>query len=82
MIDFAEDPAFSSRYSLRGNDEAAVRKIFDGSLREQLKVGDPLCVEGEGEWLAIYRSAKRVSPEELGDFVERSRGLAAALDPH
>lgn len=75
-IDFADDPDFSRGYRLRGVDEDALRRVFHPVLRRHLADEKDLCIEGGGEWLAIFRHSKRVPPDELGAFTERARRLA------
>jgi hypothetical protein len=78
-IDLDEDPEFSRRYRLRGDDEGAVRRVFGPALRQQLLLDDGGSLEGEGEWLLLYRRAKRVKPAEISAFVERVRAVASTI---
>ena len=78
-IDLDEDPEFSRRYRLRGEDEAAVRSLFGSALRQQMLLDEGLCLEGEGEWLVLYRKSRRVAPAEISSFVERVRTLSSAI---
>jgi hypothetical protein len=34
-------------------------------------------VEGDGHWLALYRHSKRIRPDQLVEFIESARRIAA-----
>ena len=71
-IDFDEYPRFSKAYRLNGDDEAAVRNIFNVSVIELLETaidGRPWSVDGAGEWLVIYRAGMRVKTEDCSQFI-------------
>jgi hypothetical protein len=69
-IDFEEYPVFSKKYHLRGPSEEAVRKLFRGDVLAWLEGQTPLCLEGNDTRLLVYRSSKRVKPEEMRGFME------------
>jgi hypothetical protein len=74
-IDFAERPDFSSRYLLRGDDEAAVRRAFTLDVLRALE-RHPLCVlAGSGGRLAYLEPNYPVWPGALDAFVARSLAL-------
>jgi hypothetical protein len=74
-IDFADHPDFSSRYLLRGDDEAAVRRVFTPDVLRDLE-RHPLCVlAGSGGRLAYLEPNYPVWPGALDAFVARSLAL-------
>jgi len=79
-IDFADQPAFSQAFVLRGEDEAPVRRLFDYRLTEALLRHPDWSVEGRGRWLLVYRKARRVKPEAFAEFHDDAIALAATIE--
>jgi hypothetical protein len=77
-IDFADYPTFSSKYLVRGQDEAAVRDFFDGSVIEAVENARQICIEGSGRWLVVYRT-RQLDVRKIGEFFEEARGLRAVF---
>lgn len=74
-IDFPDHPDFSSRYLLRGDDEAAVRRCFTEDVLRALQ-HHPLCVlAGDGGRLAYLEPDYPVWPGALDAFVSRALAL-------
>ena len=71
-IDFEQDEEFSKKYLLRGDDEAAIRRVFTNAVRSHLANLDKTTVEGRGHQLLFYRQGKRVSPDALDDFLKEA----------
>lgn len=80
-IDFDRHPEFSKRYLLRGEDEPAVRKLFSDRTIMFFEGESGICVEGGGGTLIVYRSRKRVKPEEIRAFLETGARVASLLRP-
>jgi hypothetical protein len=76
-IDFAQRPEFSKLYLLRGQDEAGIRRVFSDRLLAFYETNQPLSTDGGGDQLFFYQENVRVSPENLQQFVQWGRGLAA-----
>lgn len=76
-IDFEEDPEFSRACRLKGPDEEAIREAFHAGLRQQLLSEAGWSLEGDGRWLVLYRRSKRIRPDQLADFIESARRIAA-----
>jgi hypothetical protein len=74
-IDFEPFPEFSRRYLLRGEDEAAIRKLFNQELIARFEAEKALIVEGKGPLLICYRSSKRVRPDDLWTMYESMQVL-------
>jgi hypothetical protein len=78
-IDFESSPVFSSRYLLRGADEAAIRSAFTADTLGFLEQQQGWTVEVQGGNVGIYRAGKRVKPEEIGAFLEETAAVLRAL---
>jgi hypothetical protein len=76
-IDFADDPDFSERYLLRGENEEAVRRVFDYRVRQGLRHDRPgWSVEADGDWLVLMRPEVREKPERLVGFIQEVERVA------
>ncbi len=78
-IDFDEDPEFSNRFNLRGQNVEAVRSFFTAERRAAVCAGKPFNLEGAGDWLIAYRPSRPLKPEEIPSFLEEVRTVAASL---
>ena len=78
-INFEAFPEFSSKYLLRGQDEEAIRKVFNQELIAQFEKGYKLSVETSGNVLIFYRSGKKVKPENLSETLEKMRQIFQLL---
>lgn len=80
-IDFDSSPEFSRKYLLRSKEaETRVRELFTPAVRAYFEQRAPLTVEGDGAGVVIYRSGKKVRPEELSTFVEDAKAVARQLE--
>ncbi|RMH16069.1 MAG: hypothetical protein D6696_19060 [Acidobacteria bacterium] len=75
-IDFESSEEFSKRYLLKGADESAIRRLFEPPIRRYFAQHAGWSVEGAGEELIVYRSGKRVRPEELTTFLPETTRIA------
>ena len=70
-IDFENNPIFSNNYLLRGEDETAIRKIFNSNiliyLEEKLTKAT---IEAEGSKLIYYIPRKRIKPDQFLTFLD------------
>ncbi|HXG58856.1 MAG TPA: hypothetical protein VNL91_07520 [Thermoanaerobaculia bacterium] len=81
-LDFASHPAFSKRFRLRGDDENALRTLFDSkvlSFFESLDDDFDPIVEAGGECLVVYRNGRLVRPDAVSAFVAQATAIAGAL---
>lgn len=78
-INFASNPAFSSRYLLRGPDEMAIRSAFGPDILAYFEQQLGWTVEVQAGSVGIYRSGKRVKPEDMATFKEDTQAVARAL---
>jgi hypothetical protein len=63
-IDFADRPDFSSKILLYGKDEAAIRRLFTGSIFDFFEQNPYLCVFGKGDRLFFYQS-RTLTPSNM-----------------
>lgn len=78
-IDFSTAAEFSKKYLVKGSDETAVQRIFNPSVITFLEGQQSLSVEGSDKQLLVYRSGKRVKPEELQAFLENATQLLVLM---
>lgn len=71
-IDFSMMPEFSSRYLLRGPNEAAIRSLFDSAAALFFTRDANWLVEGGGRWLIMTLNRNRLAPNELMDFLAQA----------
>jgi hypothetical protein len=79
-IDFSTHPGFSGRYLLRGEDEQAVRRLFETRLLSFFERKTGWSVEGGGDWILLYRQEKRPKPEELRTFLQECEEIARVFE--
>ncbi len=78
-IDFESNPAFSSRYLLRGPDEAAIRAAFGPEALAVFESQPGWTVQVNAGNVAVYRAGKRAKPEDLPTFAEETRSILRTL---
>ena len=76
-IDFERRPEFSGRFLLRGDDESAIRRLFDDAKLRFFEKGPKRSVECDGEWIVTYRDGHDRAADELRSFVEDGEKIAA-----
>jgi len=57
---------------LKGKDKGAVQQLFNSHIRNYFLSGQTWCVEGGGEWLVVYKAAKKISVNHLPQFLNQS----------
>ena len=78
-INFTTHLEFSRHYLLRGLNEAELRRRFHLELLHALANQPGWSMEGEGEWLLLYRVNHMVDPDDLGTFQREASQLAQLL---
>jgi hypothetical protein len=79
-IDFDSSPEFSKKYLLRSKEaEDRVRDLFTPSVRVYFEQRVPLSVEGIDNQIVVYKSGRRITPEELQTSVEDAQTIARTL---
>ena len=76
-FDFARHPKFSKTYVLRGENERAVRELFEDEVLEFFEGEAKVCIEGGGQQLLFYRQRRRIKPEEAAEFMKEGFRLFA-----
>jgi hypothetical protein len=71
-INFETHPDFSKRYVLKGQDEAAIRRVFNVRVLAFYEAEPNICTEGAGDQLLVYRRAKQIKPEEWRAFLDEA----------
>lgn len=74
-IDFGQRPDFSSRYVLRGQDEPAIRQVFNDRVLSFYESYDGTCTDAGGNQILLFRAGQRFQPPEIEAYV----GLALQL---
>jgi len=69
-INFETHPIFSKSYLLRGENEAAIRGLFNNELLNFIQSQQKICIEGSGDQIIFYRHKSRVKPEEVESFMK------------
>ncbi len=78
-IDFTEDPDFSRRYVLQGNNIDHIKQALTPSIRAYLAQHTGASVEAYGDVLLCYRAKKLIKPSGLAQFVDDGVGLMSIL---
>jgi len=71
-IDFAGSPAFSHRYFLRGDDEAAVRTLFTAERIRALEEHEPCAVAASGSRILYFEPDHLIWPGAFDAYVARA----------
>lgn len=76
-IDFLEHPQFSKTYVLAGANEKATRQLFfNDALINYFEFNSQWSVEGNKDWLIVYRWDKTVEPSRIPQFLEEASRIA------
>jgi hypothetical protein len=74
-INFDTAPVFSKRYFLRGDDEAAVRNLFNARVLGYFEQNQGLSIECDGARLIYYRTSRRILPDKFQAFLQEGYEL-------
>jgi len=74
-IDFGQRPEFSRQYLLRGQDEPAIRQIFNDRVLSFYESYEGTCTDAGGHQILLFRVGQRFQPQEIESYV----GLALQL---
>jgi hypothetical protein len=78
-INFETAPVFSKRYLLRGDNEEAIRSLFNARVLEYFKQHLGVSAEGDRVKLIYYRTSKRVSPDKIQGFLQEGYDVFTLL---
>ena len=68
-IDFAERHDFSRKFLLYGNDETAIRQLFDAAKLDFFEQNPVLCVVGSRNTIILYSPRSVAHPGQIGQYV-------------
>jgi hypothetical protein len=80
-IDFPHAPIFSKNYLLRGSDETAIRALFTDQALFFFEANQGLSVEGDQDWLLVYRPNNRAKPDAMRALLEEGLRVLDQLHP-
>lgn len=69
-IDFSNRPTFSGNYLLRGQDEQAIRRIFQEHVLSYYENNPKLSTDGGGNEIFFYRQHVRLDPPAARTFLD------------
>jgi hypothetical protein len=78
-INFPLDREFDRTFTVRGTDEAAIRAVFTPAVIRFFREHPGLVLEGDGDRLLFYHSAKTLKPDELAVFLEEGKEATALI---
>lgn len=78
-IDFEDQPLFSKKYHLHGNNEARLRRLFDTDVCAFFEQHAGSYAEASGEWLIYCRQGKKVAPDQVRDLLRDAFQLHVIL---
>ncbi len=79
-VDFDQDPEFSKRYLLKGDDVQPVKRLFSPYVRSMLMEKKNWVIESTGHYVFGCRQGHLVDPEELLQAQGEFRRLVDALN--
>lgn len=84
-VEIEGNPEFSERFVVTGRDKLAVQKLLNPGLIQSVVSGrqsEKLVIEGAGPWLVLYRTRRRIRPEQWKDFLDETSTIATAWLRH
>jgi hypothetical protein len=79
-INFPENAEFSNHYTLRGTDEAAIRRAFGATTQAFFAANQGWSVEVHRGAIAIYRGWKLIAPANVPGFLGETITVFSAFD--
>lgn len=78
-INFEDQPLFSKKYHLHGNNEARLRRLFDFEVCTFFEKHLGSYAEASGEWLIYCRQEKKIAPDKIRDLLRDAFQLHVLL---
>lgn len=78
-IDFAQRPQFSQNYLLRGQDEMAIRQVFNDRLLSFYESYGGTCTDAGGNQLMVFRAGYRFQPQEIQNYIALALNVLSLL---
>ena len=77
-IDFDDHPEFSKAFLLKGEDEVAIRRLFDREILDLLAGRAGCCVDS-APGILVYRNGGRWKPKDIDAFMREGSEILSAL---
>ena len=74
-INFPENPTFSGKFILQGQDEASIRRVFSPGVQQQCLTQPRMYMEGRADRLFFFIPAKTLSPDDLQAFLNAGHAM-------
>lgn len=81
-IDFPQRPEFSRQYILRGEDESAIRRIFNDQLVSFYENNPGTFTDAVENQLFVYRFHERLQPADIESYVDFALEIPALMRQH
>jgi carbonic anhydrase len=78
-IDFAQRPEFSRNYLLRGQDEPAIRQVFNDPLLTFYENYGGVCTDAGGNQLLLFRANYCFEPHEFQNYIALALNVLALM---
>lgn len=78
-IDFDSHPNFSKMFVLKSSNQTAIREYFKPPLLEFFETKKGISVEAAHGALFFYRPSKKISPEEIKDYLAQAYEVYGAM---
>ena len=78
-IDFGQRPEFSKNYLLRGQDEPAIRQVFNDRLLTFYESYAGTCTDAGGNQLLVFRAGHRFEPHEIQSYIALALNVLGLL---
>ncbi|MBR9989695.1 MAG: hypothetical protein KFH98_08075 [Gemmatimonadetes bacterium] len=78
-IDLERRPLFSGMFVLRGEDEAAVRDVFDRHVAEFFEAHPDVCAAAIGREVLYWRASRRAGGDEVESLITQALDLTRRL---
>jgi len=78
-VDISDYPALAAEYTLRGTDQAAVRRLLPPTLVELLGKIKSLCIEGYGNRFVVWREGHGVAVDKLPETLDEAMSIYEAF---
>lgn len=78
-IDFASHAGFSNNYSLSGDNEEQIRKVFAPAVLDLLELGETVCLACQENTLVLTFDRKQLELDEYLDHQKKALGIFTLL---
>jgi hypothetical protein len=78
-IDFGQRPEFSKNYILRGQDELAIRQVFNDRVLSFYESYGGTCTDAGGNQLMVFRAGYRFQPHEIQSYIALALNVLSML---